>query len=34
MIKDEEIIYNIKLGEREALELLFLVLRKNDKNIK
>lgn len=28
MIKDEEIIYNIKLGEREALELLFFSVEK------
>lgn len=33
MIKDEELIYNIKLGEREALELLFFSLEKRMQKI-
>ncbi len=33
MIKDEELIYNIKLGEREALELLFFSVEKRMQKI-
>jgi argininosuccinate lyase len=33
MIKDEELIYNLKMGEREALELLFFSVEKRMQKI-